>query len=264
MALPLDPVIVAINAANTRLNGKVETLSAIGGQIVGNTNSFSQQVVNSAWRKLMAQLAEHRFSELQAETVFVNVPSASTTDPMAQVYIDGAGYFNGVGNVGAPILPATFIRPYDLSERQNGTQSLFTNMDMLLYSIPRVPKANWNRQWLWRNAKLYMPGALVATDIAMTYANLFPDFLDGASPWFQQTIPILNAIDALADYICREIYVARGNVQAAAALQQSAEDNAALMCSQDSVGPKSTQKASEYGKMRDAYTPGGGSATPAT
>ncbi len=257
MALPLDSVIVAINAANTRLNGKVETLQAIGGQIVGNTQSFSQQVVNDAWRKLMARLADGRFSELQAETVFTGVPACVSPDPMVQVYIDGTGYFNGGGVVPAPVLPSTFLRPYELSERPSGTAQLFTTMDPLLYAIPRVPKAGWNRQWLWRNGKLYMPGALVATDIAMIFANLFPDFVDGASPWFQQTIPILNTIDAFGDYICREIYVARGNMAAAAAMQLSAEANADLMCDQDMVGPKSVMKASEMGKMRDQFTPGG-------
>ncbi len=257
MALPLDSVIVAINAANTRLNGKVETLQAIGGQIVGNTNSFSQQVVNDAWRKMQARLADNRFSELQAETVFINVPACLSSDPMVQVYIDGAGYYNGSAVVGAPVLPVTFLRPYELTERANGTTAIFTEMDMLLYAIPRVVKAAWNRQWLWRNGKLYMPGATAATDIAMIYAALLPDFVDGATPWFAVTIPILNTIDAFADYICREIYVARGDMSAAAAMQLSAEANADLMCSQDQVGPKSVQKASELGKMRDMHTPGG-------
>ncbi len=256
MALPLDSVIVAVNAANTRLNGKVETLQPVGGQLVGNTDSFSHQVVNDAWRKLQARLADNRFSELQAETVFTAVPANTSADPMVQVYIDGSGYYNGTAVVGNPILPATFLRPYELSERPNGTTQLFTQMDMLLYSIPRVPKAAWNRQWLWRNLKLYMPGATVVTDIAMTYAALLADFVDGATPWFAATIPILNTIDAFADYIAREIYVARGDMSAAAAMQLSAEANADLMCGQDHVGPKSVAKASELGKMRDMHTPG--------
>jgi len=257
MAAPFDAVIVAINSANVRLNGKVETLQAIGGQLVGNTNSFSQQAVNNAWRKLQAKLADLRYSDIQAEVVFTAVPANTSADPMVQVYIDNAGYYNGSTVVAAPVLPATLIRPYELSERQNGTTALFTGMDPLLYSIPRVPKAVWNRQWLWRNTKFYMPGATVATDIAMTYAALKPDFLDATLPWFQQDIPILNCIDAFADYICREIYVARGNMAAAAALQQSAEYNATLICNQDAVGAGSIAKSSERGKMRDQYTPGG-------
>ena len=257
MAAPFDTVITAVNAANVRLNGKVETLQAVGGQLVGNTNSFSQQVVNNAWRKMQAKLADLRYSDLQAETVFTAVPANTSADPMVQVYIDNVGYFNGTTVVSPPVLPATLIRPYELSERANGSTALFTQMDPLLYAIPRVPKAAWNRQWLWRNTKLYMPGATVVTDIAMTYGALLSDFLDATVPWFQANIPILNCIDTLADYIVCEIYVARGNAAAASTMHQSAEYKAGLMCNQDAVGAGSIQKASEHGKMRDQYTPGG-------
>jgi len=257
MAAPFDTVITAVNAANVRLNGKVETLQAIGGQLVGNTNSFSQQVVNNAWRKLQAKLADLRYSDIQAEVVFTAVPAITSADPMVQVYIDHAGYFNGSTVVANPVLPATLIRPYDLSERANGSTALFTQMDPLRYAIPRVPKTLWNRQWIWRNAKLYMPGATGITDIALVYGALKPDFLDATLPWFQQDIPILNCTNPLADFICCEIYVARGNMAAAAALQQSAEYGASLMCDQDSVGSRGVQKLAEFGKMRDQYTPGG-------
>jgi hypothetical protein len=254
---PYDIVMTAISAANTRLNGRVETLQPIGGQIVGNTQAFSQQVVNDAWRKLQGRLADLRYSGLQQDLVFLNVPAAGTIDPAAQARIDYAGYFDGSFQHAAPVLPQSLIRPYELSERPSGTGQRFINMDPLLFAIPRVDKANWNRQWLWRANAIYLPGALTATDIAMVYAQLLADFADGMVPWFQANIPILNCIDALADYICREIAVARGDVAAAAAFQLSAEDNAQLIVNQDSVGPKSIAKASEHGKMRDRFTPGG-------
>jgi hypothetical protein len=253
---PLDIVMVAINAANTRLNGRVETLQAIGGQIIGNTQAFSQQVVNDAWRKMQNRLADMRYSGLQTETVFFNVGPAGTIDPAAQAYISFAGYFDGSALQSAPVLPQNLIRPYFLTERQNGTGALFTEMDPYPWSLPRVPKMNWNRSWLWRNNTLYIPGALVATDISLLYAQLFVDFADGSAPWFQSTIPIPNCIDSFADYICREIAVARGDQAAALAFQASAEDNARLILNQDSTGPKSIIKDSEFMKMRDKYTPG--------
>ena len=255
---PYDTVITAINAANTRLNGRVETLQPIGGQIVGNTQAFSQQVCNDAWRKMQNKLADLRYSGLQKETVFFGVPSAGTTDPAAQAYINFAGYFDGGVLQAAPVLPQDLIQPYELTERQSGSAALFTEMDRLLWAIPRVPKANWNRQWLWRNNTLFLPGALVSTDISLLYAQLLADFVDGTAPWFTQPVPILNCIDSLADYICREISVARGDMAAAVAFQQSAEDNARLVLNLDSGGPSSTVKASEYGKMRDKFTPKSG------
>jgi len=261
MAAPTDIVMTAINAANTRLNGRVETLQAIGGQVLGNTDAFSNQVVNDAWRKLQNRLADRRYSGLQTDVVFQSVPQTASIDPMVQSYIDYTGFFNGVSLVPTPALPSTLIRPYELTERQNGTQAIFTEMDEILFALPRVAKANWNRQWLWRNNRIYLPGALVATDLSVTYAQLLPDFIDGATPWFQQTIPILNSIDAFADYICREIAVARGDLPGASAFQLSAEDNAEKILNQDSAGGKSILKRSEYGKMQDQYTPNTGADT---
>lgn len=266
---PYDTVIVAINAANTRLNGRVETLQPIGGQVVGNTQSFSQQVCNDAWRKMQGKLADLRYSGLQTETLFTAVGPTGSNDPATQANINYANYFDGLNPQPVPVLPQNLIRPYALTERQNGSGTLFTEMDPLLYSLPRVPKANWNRQWLWRNNAIYLPGALVSTDISMLYAQLLSDFVDVTNPltnqvvgpWFIQPVPILNCLDSLADYICREISVARGDMNAAVAFQQSAEDNARLILNQDTAAPKSIAKASEYGKMQDSRTPNTGADT---
>lgn len=253
--MALDPVITAVNAANTRLNGKVETLQAIGGQVIGNTQAFSQQVVNDAWRKLQNRLADMRYSGLQQEQIFLDVPASANPDPVSQVRFDFNGYFDGVTNWPAFALPSALIRPYELTERPTGTQNIFTEMDPVPWALPRVVKAAWNREWLWRNNALYMPGASSATDITMLYAALLADFLDGVNPWFQQTIPLLNSVDAFADYICREIAVARGDFDGAMAFQASAERNAMLIADQDSTQGKSVMKNSEYQKMRDQFTP---------
>ena len=263
-ALNFDSVIVAVNAANVRLSGPVDTLYPVGGQLVGNSNAFSQQAVNSAWRKMQAKLADFRYSALQIDTLFSNVPPTGSTDPATQCNINGVNYFDGSGTQSAPILPSNIIRPYELTERpyQAGTNpNLFTRMDIELFSLPRVPKASWNRMWLWKNNAVYLPGALVATDIVMLYAQLLADFVDNspttATPWFNQLIPLLGCIDPFADYICREIMIARGDAAGAAAFQISAEANVQLMVNQDTTAPGSVVKASELMKMQDRFSPVG-------
>ena len=258
---PYDTLFEIITAANTRLNGAVETLAPIGGQIVGNSNSFSQQVVNDAFRKMQNKLADLRYSGLQSDALLTNVPAAATTDPAAQCYIGYDGYFDGVTLHSAPVLPQNMIRPYELTERPNGTTQLFTEMDPLLWALPRVPKANWNRQWLWRADTLFLPGALVNTDISLLYAAFFPDFVDSTVPWFQAMVPIMYCLDSFADYICREIYVARGDSAGAAAAQLSAEANARLIINRDTAGGKSIRKYAEYQRMADDYTPNTGADT---
>lgn len=254
---PYDSIFEIITAANVRLNGKVETLEPIGGQVVGNTNSFSQQLVNNAWRKMQNKLADFRYEGLQADVVIPNLPPVASNDPRVQVRLGYDGYDPGNGSVNTSfVLPQSLLRPYELTERPSGTTQLFTDMDPLLWSIPRVPKAAWNRQWLWRADSLYMPGALTTTDLAILYAGLIPDFVDfGGTPWFQQLVTIMRCLDSFADYICREICVARGQMDAAASFQLSAEANARLIINRDTTGGKSIGKNAEYGRMSDQYTP---------
>lgn len=255
MAAPLDNLIVAINSANTRLNGVVETLVATGGQLSGNTNSFSQQIVNNGWRKLMNRLADLRYSGLQNDTVFLSVPPLSGTDPATTVSLGYDGYYDGSTTVPSPALPATLLRPYELTERISGSGGNFLEMDNPPFSLPRVPKLQWNGQWIWRDNAIWMPGALVPSDIAMTFAALLADFVDGALPWFSQPIPILNAVDSLADYICCEIKIAQEKMDAAVAFQASAEDKAAMILNQDTASGKSVLKSSQYQQMANRFTP---------
>ena len=261
-SLNFDNLIVAINAANVRLSGKVDTLFPVGGQLVGNSNAFSQQAVNSAWRRLQNRLADLRFSGIQTDTVFTGVAATGSTDPATQAYISGANYFDGSGTQTTPVLPANLIAPYELTERANGSNALFTTMDQELFSLPRVPKQAFNGRWLWKNNAIYLPGATVTTDIALLYAQLLPDFVDNSpaasTRWFNQQIPLLNTIDAFAFYICLEIAIARGDGVSAAAFQLGAEASAMLMCNQDTASPGSILKASELMKMADQYTPASG------
>ena len=267
MALPpYDTVIAVLNAAKTRLNDAVETLQPTGGKILDNTQPFTQQVVNDAWRKLQEFLAELGYTGLKAETLFSNVPASVSTDPAIQVYIGYNGYFDGGSIQAAPVLPQNMITPYDLWERAHSASTgLLTEMDLVLNGLPSVPKLQWNRQWEWRDDTLYMPGAMVATDIRLRYAAYMADFVDvGATagpnqtantPWFNQPVPIMRCLDSFADYCCREISIARGDPDGAIAFMASAQANAKLLVGRDTAQPKSIFKASEHGKMRDKYTP---------
>src|SRR5215831_15943213 len=116
MAAPYDIVNDVINEAKVRLGDKIDTLVAIGGQMLGNTQPFTQQLINNAWRKMQEYLADLGYSGLKAETVFVNVPACTSADATVQVYLNYEGYFDGATVQSAPVLPQNLIRPYDLWE----------------------------------------------------------------------------------------------------------------------------------------------------
>ena len=263
---PYDILIDVINAARTRLNDEVTTLAPIGGKILKNTQPFTQQAVNDAWRKIQEFLADLGYTGLKQEIVFSDVPVAGSTDPATQSYISYSEYFDGANSNETPVLPQNLIRPYFLWERPYSEDApvLMTEMDLVVDGLPAVPKAPWNRLWEWRDDMLYIPGATVATDIRLRYAAYFVDFEDIVSdpgpnqvvgPWFTQPVPILRSLDSFADYICREFCIARGDSDGAVAFQASAEKNAMLVLNRDSTQGKSIFKSSEYGKMADRFTP---------
>jgi len=268
---PYDIVNTIRLAAEARLNGIITTLQPVSGQLLKNSQPFSQQITNNSWRKLQEFLAELKYSGIEQEASFLSVPGATTTDPLVQVSISYAGYYDGTNTQANPVLPQNFIRPYRLSERASGTQALMTDMDEIINGLPKVPKMNWNRQWEWRDDVLYMPGALVNTDIVMRFGQFFGDFLDISAnpgpnqvvgPWYVQPVPIMRCLDAFADYMCREIFYARGDMDAVAAVQPMAEASARLLASRDTLQAAATFKTSEYGKMRDRYTPMKGGVKP--
>ncbi len=95
------------------------------------------------------------------------------------------------------------------------------------------------------------------TDIRMRYGSYFADPADnapaGGTPWYGQIIPILRSIDALADYMCREVCIARQDPDGAMAFQTSAEASAKLIVSRDTTQPQATLSTAQLNKMRDKY-----------
>lgn len=274
MAVPYDIVMTAINAAKIRLADSIDTLAAIGGKILDNTQPFTQQAVNNAWRKMQQYLMELGYSGVKQETTFSNVPACTTTDTTVQVSLSQSGYFDGTTLQVSPVLPQNLVRPLDMWERiyTAGTNpAAMLEMDIIQNGLPGVPKLLWNRMWEWRDDTIYMPGATDATDLRIRFFGFFSDFVDVAgspgpnqtanTPWFGQPIPVMQCIDSLADYICREFEISRGASDAAAMFEMSARANCQLILNRDSAQPKAILKASEYGKMQDRYTPSTGANT---
>lgn len=257
---PYDIWAVAIQAARSRLNDSIVTLAADSGKLLDLTQPHVQRLCSLASRKFQEFLASLKYSGMEQEVNFIALPAATTADPLIQVKLSYDAYYpDGVTPNNAFVLPQTLIRPYKLWERQSSSSSLLTEMDEVINGLPSIPKLQWNRQWEWRDDVLYMPGATVNTDVRMRYGAYFADPADNSpaasTPWYQQIIPILRPIDALADYICREVEIARQNPDAALAFQASAEANARLIVQRDTTQAQATPNTAQLGQMRTKYTP---------
>lgn len=229
---PYDQVINVLNAIRVRIGDDLDSLLPLGGQIATNSQSYSQQLVNNGWRKLQQYLVSQKYVRLVVPNFQVaSLPPVASEDTALQVSLSWTGYSDGVTGYPLVVLPQDLIMPLKLSERPSDDApnvNTFIDMDgpeQGISRIPSIPKQSWNQIWVWDNDQITMPGALVLTDLRITYAAYLADFLDTGdvtsatnfTTWFEQPVPIIRALDPLANYILAEIEMARGNAGAAAA-----------------------------------------------
>ena len=258
MALTYDIALSILNAAKQRLGDRLPTLLAAQPQILDHTQAFAQQAFNNAWRRLQDILAGLGCSRLKSETILLNFPANTNLDPSSQQWIDGSGSFNGTGGAGFT-LPVDTVEVLEVWERPTGgANQNFMETDRMFNGLPAVPKVQWNLVWEWRGDRMYMPGATVATDFRLRYSAYLADMTDsGTTPWFLQSVPIMRCLDALALLICAEVAASK-DTEAAAAFLMAGTDAAKAIFNRDPAQARSILKGSEYGKMSDPRTPGGG------
>lgn len=221
-----------MNAARVRLNDILPTIQPLNRGILQTNMDFTQQCVNNAWAKLRQGLTNEGYTKIKQETLLTGLPIINASvqnDPAAQCWLDWTGYFDGVSLNTGYVLPQDFINPLKLWERQNGSLGIMTDppMEYMLDGLPAVPHSNFNLRWEWRNNKIYVPGTLQSVDLRIRYERFDGAFVDQTSPsvvrWFQQSIPILDCIDAFSLFIVAEFCASRGQSDVAAGFMTQAQ-----------------------------------------
>ena len=254
---PYDTVETALQVARVRLNDAIES---IHGDVITDTQPFTQVGTNAAWRRIQEFLANAGCTRFHQETVLFNIPACGNADLVAQVWLNWTQYFDGSNYFSppnTPVLPQNFISPLSLQERISGTTGQFTPIDQVLKGLPRISRVPINRLWEWRDETIYMPGATGATDIIVRYLGFLPDFVQtGSTDWTAQPIPIMRCLDPLSWAICAEFARARGDLDAAY-FDQAAQASALMILDRDTAYPSELFKQTERGKMPDRFTPAG-------
>lgn len=239
---PYQTANTVLNAAAARLNSQLPTLAAVSGKLLDNTQAYTQQIFNNAWRALQNFLANLGYSRVTREVIITGLPPVQSNDPAVQVFINWTNYFDGLYYWNQPVLPADFTSPLKVWERWSGQNLPFPSepMEMMLDGMfNQWPNMLYHRQCDWREDALYMPGSLMTTDLRFRYVSLLPDIQDSTpnvGRWFQQPVPIYNCLDALAWYIVMEIAQARwqqGDDVDIEALRAKAENAAKLIFNRD-------------------------------
>lgn len=221
-AIPPPPIYAPYETLNTILNeGRVrmnDAIASIGGDILQNTQPFTQAMANSAWRRLQSFLANLGYARLKKPLVAYGYPVVQSQDPASQCQLTWTYYFDGVNFWLPPnvtVLPQDFILPLKVWERVTGQNSSFIPMEMAQDALPDCRKIGRNIWWLWENDTLYMPGSLYSMDFRFEYAAFLPDFVTvGTTQWYDQQVPIMRCFDALAWYFCAEAAGPRDDMSA--------------------------------------------------
>lgn len=232
MAAPYPLLEKIISYARLLANDVIQQL---GGNTLTDTADFTPYYVNLAWLQMQQELASNGYDRFRTDNLILTLPPVNGLDTSLQVTLDWDGYNDGVNDDASIVLPQTLIRALKIAERPSGTApntSQFIDMDGPEQGIRRIPsiqKQQWNGIWIWDDDKIYMPGALVTTDIRIDYLSYLPDFTGtGVAFPAGQTADILRCEDAFARFIAAVFCEPRGDVDASGLLQ-TAKDAAKIL-----------------------------------
>ena len=160
----------ALNLARALVN---DMIVSTAGEILTDTAPFTFPLLNDAADYVQKELMNHGMNTFVKETLLASVlPIAvSPPDPGSQVNISDSGYFDGVSNHAAPVVPFDLIVPQFLWERQTGTQENWLPMQQVLDGLPSQVQTARIGIWEWRTDAIYMPGATQSEDIRLRYES---------------------------------------------------------------------------------------------
>jgi hypothetical protein len=253
-----------MNSARTKLN---DCPLALSGNLLADSQPYSQQFAIDGWRQFQRDLAEYGDPACTVEFISPSLPVVSSIDPAVLVYLGQAAYFDGTSYWVPPnvnLLPQDCIIPLHVKERLGGTQQLFTDVLPCDNGVPMGPKTTLMRYWEWRSAgsgngnAIFMPGATVTRDLYIRYASFLPDFANNSplasTPWNLQPIPMLRVADILGFYIAAAFAFSRGSDQAKAAANSFwAEGKTAARAYVNSTTNKIRQRINHRRKPYAAY-----------
>lgn len=179
------------------------------GQIFTNNpaiSPFTQSFLNSSIRELYRELRNIGDPVLLKDNVIIlglpplNSPTNgfASPDPTVQTVLSTSGYFDGVNQQAAFLLPGDMLNPIRLWERATGTNNNFQDMSQPQDGLGPYQQGPVLREWEWRNNNLNFHGATQARDIRMRYYAQLPQFFSQTLDFDSTYVPVLDCVDAIA------------------------------------------------------------------
>jgi hypothetical protein len=223
------PAITPYPTAETVLNVARAAMADAGvdpisGLIVGDVFTDDRPgtlvTLQAAYDWAQSELANNGVETFAKTTIIQNVPATATTDPGLEVHLSFTGYFDGVNNNAAPILPGDLRIPLLLGQRQAGVPNAFMPVDPANDGLSSRAKTTYLTEWEWRGDAIYTQGALLALDWKLRYIPYLPKLtLAGGG---QQNLLVLNCENAVG-YKAAALFAASVGGEGAGTLEEQAK-----------------------------------------
>jgi hypothetical protein len=226
-----DCMILARSLVNDTFPGATATPGE--GQILTDSSTispFTIPFINSAIRRVYRKLGNSGVATLiQDNYILTNLPpidganGVGVPDPATQVAITYSGYFDGTTLHDTLKLPLNCLAVLKMWERTNGSNSDFGEMTQAMAGLPSAQQITYLGDWEWRGGSVtvssspvfgdgvYMRGCVLATDVRLRMSVSLPAQVSGSGSDFSTLqIPVLDCVDAVANYIAAFYTAARG------------------------------------------------------
>ena len=174
------------------INGQVLT-----GTTGGTPAPITYQFLNAGLRTVQRRLRNSGVETLQKEVVItpLNVASPTLTDATTQVYLNDAGFFDGIINHNPPQLPTDLVAPLVVWQRPTGSNSGWGQpLPQANDGLPsNTTIYNYFRAWEWRADALVFNCANQSLDLRLRYAAMTLQCAVDGDP-----VPLRDGLDAVA------------------------------------------------------------------
>lgn len=206
---PYDTAEYCLNLTRSLGNDAIQSLA---GSLLSDGQPYTVPFLNSAYRYVQRRLAVSGVQTFKRRIVLTQIPKVHSIDPGLVCELSYTGFFDGAINFAFPTLPADFLWPLRLRERQSGTTNPYRPMFMARDGLQSRPQSIFFRDWYYAQDKLQFNGATLVNDIELMYVPFLPDIQpDAILPLGEQQILILRSSNAIAAFTLAEFASSRGS-----------------------------------------------------
>src|SRR5512146_1253037 len=152
---PYDTAEYCLNLTRSLGNDAIQSLA---GSLLADTQPYTTVYLNSAYRTVQRQLAQAGVQTLKRRIILTQVPVVHSIDPGIVCELSYTGFFDGAVNHSTPTLPADFLWPLRLRERQSRTTNPYNPMFCARDTLQSRPQSLFLRDWIYQQDKILLNG----------------------------------------------------------------------------------------------------------